>query len=684
MSTDFALRLRNELSGPARAAASSLGEVQSELKQTSAALDTLERKQKTVARTLSKGTTAGVGRSGTGAQGVYGGPMYQRKTGPTARRYAFTGKAMVDTFKSGEAMAKSPVGASLGGVNSAAGGASGAIASSFSGGTAIAAIAATGAIAAAVGMLIMKFGQLAIAAGTWLVQMQLQRQAALLSFKLMFGGVDQASAVYKQAIALSVKLGQSAEETVSVFQALGAQGMKAPEIETMVKSLADLKLVAPQIQSDRAISAIGQILSKGKLGLEELQGQLGDSANLNVGYVKDALGEILKVRGKTEAEIRSKVDKLISAGSVDSKTGIKAVQMAISRMAGGGEAGVAAMAASKSLGGTLAQLSNLPKNLAMTFDLPGTEPIIAFGQAILKVLDLSKKDGAAAALQDSVGGLFKTITTVAGAEMPGEKGIERFLFGVADAIDSVDTVISNVAPIARALWGGMKEGFSEVSDALGPLASELGKLFGSQFASKGQILALAAREIGKGLAYIVVAAGGVIAVLLAIGGVVAGIGAAIGGSFLALAGQIGSFVTAAFTAGVDFVQGFVNGITSALGSVADAASSIGSTAVGAVEGVLRIQSPSRVMAELGGHTAAGFAMGVDGGAAPVDSAMTNLVAPPAVGGAAPASSAASGGGRSVTINITVNGGAGAKETADTIAQTLRDLFDQQNVELGFA
>lgn len=680
MSLDFSLRLKNELSGPAQAAASSLEQVQSELKQTAAALDAVERKQKTVARALATGTAAGVGRSSTGAQKVYGGPMYRRKDGPTARAYAYKGKALVDTVRSGEMLAKSSPTAALGGVNAAAGGASSSIASSFSGGAAIAAI---GAVAAAVGMLIMKFGQLALAAGTWLVQMQLQRQAALLSFKLMFGGVDQASAVYKQAIALSVKLGQSAEETVSVFQALGAQGMKAPEIETMVKSLADLKLVAPQIQSDRAISAIGQILSKGKLGLEELQGQLGDSANLNVGYVKDALGEILKVRGKTEAEIRSAVDKLISAGKVDSATGIKAVQMAISRMAGGGEAGAAAMAASKTLGGTLTQLANLPKNLALSFDLPGTEPIIAFGQAILKVLDLSKEDGAAAALQNSVGGLFKTVTGIFGQELPGASGIERIVYGVADAIDFIDTVVSNFAPISQALWGGMKEGFSEVSEALGPLASELGKLFGTSFASKGQMLAVVAREIGKGLAYIVITAGAVIAAITAITTVVLGLTAAIGGSFIGMVGMVGSafsavvetissFFTRAYDAGGNIVQGVADGITARLGSVMEAANAIGNTAIAGVTSTLTIRSPSRVMAELGAHTAAGFVGGVDAGAPAVDASMANLVTPPAAG--TPGASS-SGGGRTININITVNGGSSPKETADAVAQALQSLFD---------
>lgn len=698
MSTDFAIRLRNELSGPAEAAASSLEEVQRELKQTTAALDTLEQKQKTVARTLAK-TSPGSRKAES--------PFSDQKTkvskifdasGGTRddmRRGQLANIASARRGRSLRATSFAPVSASVPSAGAAMPGATGGGLGSMlgSGGATVAAITA---IAAAVGMLVAKFGELTAAAGAWLVSTQIQREASLLSFKLMFGGINQASAAYEQAIGLSMKLGQSAEETISVFQSLGAQGMKTNDIETMVKSLADLKLVSPNIQADRAISAIGQIMSKGKLGMEELQGQLGDSANLNVGYVKDALAEILNIRGKTEADIRAKVDKMMQAGKIDSSTGVKAVQMAISRMAGGGKPGEAAMAANKSLGATLAQLANLPKNLGLTMQLPGTEPIIAFGQAVLKVLDVTQKP--AKALQASVGGLFKSIVAAIGGELPGESGIEKLVYGIADAIDMVDTVVNNVAPVAKAMWGGMKEAFTETYDALGPLAAELGKVFGGQFASKGQLIAAVAKEMGKGLAYIVIAAGAVVAALTAVMGVVLGLGAAISAGILGTIAMVGTAVTSAiaivsgfategFDAGMNIVDGVAQGITAGLAKVAEAAASIGSTAISAVTSTLTIRSPSRVMAKLGAHTAAGFAIGVDAHAPQVDAAMTSLVAPPDAAAAQPGGAGRSGGG-SITININITGGKDSEELASELSRllpaVLRDAFDQMGAEMGLA
>lgn len=723
MSVILEVSMRDALSGPARAAASSMRTLKSEVHGASAALEGLEKKQDKVARALERSAARAassearqaarreqkVGRSMRFAEvesalaarthkvASHGDPISVRremKKKQLANVAAARGAAMVarkaSMTSAGGAVASRAPGA-VGGVASAASGASGGLGSMLAGGAAVAGIAA---VAGAVGMLTIKMAELTASAGRWLVATQLQREASLLSFRLMFGGVENASAAYKKAIALSMQLGMSTADTVHTFQALGAQGIKVNDIETMVKSLADLKLVAPNIQADRAISAIGQIMSKGKLGLEELQGQLGDSANLNVGYVKDALGEILNVRGKTEAEIRSKVDALISAGKVDSATGIKAVQKAISRMAGGGEAGVAATAASKSLGGILSQLSNLPANLALSMDLPGTGPIKEFGQAILNVM---KVDGPVAkALQDSVGGLFESATKILFGDMPGESGITKFVLGVADALDTIDTVINNVAPIAKAFLSGMGEGFSEVWNVLSPVAKELGEIFGASFESKGEAIAAVAKLVGKGFAYMVVGVGAVVAVIGVLSSIIPAVIGALGYASLALVaivtGGIGSaitsiaeFATKAYDAGMSIVEGVASGITAGLAAVAAAAASIGSTAVSAVESALIIHSPSRVMAELGAHTAMGFAVGVNDNAGPVDAAMTSLVAPPA--GAAGGAAAASGSMGNVTININIDGsGKDAKEIGDHVAKilpaALRDALDQVAVEMG--
>lgn len=629
---------------------------------------------------------------------------YAAKAGPTARAYGPTGRVFAATERSREALAgmKTPGrppsirGPRPSAANDNGGSGVGSVTSMLKAGAVVAVI---GQIYSALGSVAMKLGEVTFAAGKWLLTTQMQRDASLLSFKLMFGGVDQANKAYERAIGLSMKLGTSAEETIGVFQSLGAQGMKIDDIETMAKSLADLKLVAPNMDPKRAIAAVGQIMSKGKLGLEELQGQLGDSANLNVGYVKDALAEILKVKGKTESETRAKVDKLISAGKIDSTTGVKAVQMAISRMAGGGEAGAAAMSANRSLAGTLSQLVNLPKNLGLTMQLPGTEPIIEFGQAIIKVLDVTKAP--AKALQESVGGLFKSMVDVMFTGAPGESEIQKLVYGVRDAIDAVRATVDVVGPPIAAFVGGLVDGFADMWRVSAPLVGEIAKMFGGENQTAAQFMAQAARELGKAFAYVVVGTAAALAAVTAFAGAAFALVAAPFAELSMLVGQTiavieqvietvsgtGNTLFAEGTMmGTNLIDGFAGGILAGIATVAEAASSLGSSAVSSVQATLDMHSPSRVMAELGGFTAAGFAAGVNDNAGPVDRAMTSLVSPPApvaggAGGGAGGTSVSRGG---ISIVVNVQGGASAEETGKVVAEQIRKVLESMGDEMAVA
>ncbi|MDO4246211.1 MAG: phage tail tape measure protein [Deinococcus sp.] len=65
--------------------------------------------------------------------------------------------------------------------------------------------------------------------------------------------------------------------------------------------------------------------------------------------------------------------------------------------------------------------------------------------------------------------------------------------------------------------------------------------------------------------------------------------------------------------GLDIVQGLVNGILAGPRLVLAAARTLGSKVVEGVKGVLNIQSPSRVMKELGEFTSEGFVVGIESG-----------------------------------------------------------------------
>jgi phage-related protein len=137
------------------------------------------------------------------------------------------------------------------------------------------------------------------------------------------------------------------------------------------------------------------------------------------------------------------------------------------------------------------------------------------------------------------------------------------------------------------------------------------------------------------------------------------------------------------------IDGLVGGIAGGAAHVADALKNVGQGAIDGVKGLLGIHSPSAVMMELGGHTAEGFAQGVDSGAGRAQGAITDAVAPPS---AAPAGGGSGGGSGGVTIDvggITLTVGAGAsKETAAQIAEVLpaalTKAFEEIAIQMGGA
>ena len=95
-------------------------------------------------------------------------------------------------------------------------------------------------------------------------------------------------------------------------------------------------------------------------------------------------------------------------------------------------------------------------------------------------------------------------------------------------------------------------------------------------------------------------------------------------------------------------------------------------AITAARETLGIASPSRVFAEIGGHTAEGFERGVHGGTRGAQDAMAAMVAPPDAAGAAGAFA-----GRGGVFQVFVDGaGREALGIVDEIEQRMGVTFDR--------
>lgn len=175
-------------------------------------------------------------------------------------------------------------------------------------------------------------------------------------------------------------------------------------------------------------------------------------------------------------------------------------------------------------------------------------------------------------------------------------------FGIGTVIRLVATLPGRVVALAAATWSGARAAFSAGVSAVARIVAALpGRVSGALQSIPGRVRSLA-----------------------------------------------GSASAAAAGVGRAIISGLVGGIRSMAGAAASAAMQAVSAAVSAARSALGINSPSRVFAEIGKQTIAGYAQGVTGNAPvaarAVGAAMPGAPAMPAFGRSAPASRGGSGGG----------------------------------------
>lgn len=519
------------------------------------------------------------------------------------------------------------------------------------------------------------------------------RQAALGGLTQVMKSASGAKDVFDVGVNLSARWNIDPRETVTQLQDLVSKGFSAKEARVLLTASADLKVMNPNANIAGIMLAIGQIRSKGALQMEELQGQLAE-AGINIGKTLEIIG---KKTGRTVAQVR----KDISAGKVDSNTGIWAIVKSIEDM-GGGKLGSVADKASKSINGMLMGLQFRPGLMALKIAemIEGGAGEGALKGALSRLLAASDPEkspgmkrllaGASDLANELLQMLFGPLANAGGAG-----GLQTILNQTARAVEMVAGAVRTVRPLVQGFLAGFGEGASQVFTVVMMVAQAMG----GPFAGKLGGAAGAARLVGKALAWVIGILAGVVVGLVAASASVMGfvnglfaLGAviigAVAAALSALSALPGVLLAAGVTMGTNMWTGFVQGIEAGVAAVTDAGTRLADAAKSAVATTLDQHSPSRVMMEMGGYTAQGFAQGVEGGAGQVDAAMTGLVTPPAPvlgkGGGGTTSNTLSAGG--VTINITVEGGgSGANpqaigaETRAAVAAALEDLLAQMGL-----
>lgn len=135
-----------------------------------------------------------------------------------------------------------------------------------------------------------------------------------------------------------------------------------------------------------------------------------------------------------------------------------------------------------------------------------------------------------------------------------------------------------------------------------------------------------------------------------------------------------------FDVGGNLIKGLADGILNSAHWVVDAITGAVTGAIAAAKSLLGIASPSKVFAEIGGYTAAGFSEGVDDGAGAAQGSMAAMVTPGPAVTAAPAANGAQGGassGAKIDLSgatFTFHGVANADQAAAKIGEALTAIL----------
>jgi hypothetical protein len=153
-----------------------------------------------------------------------------------------------------------------------------------------------------------------------------------------------------------------------------------------------------------------------------------------------------------------------------------------------------------------------------------------------------------------------------------------------------------------------------------------------------------------------------------------------------LTSWFGGLVTEMVDVGRNLLMGLVEGVTGAVGAVVSAVTGAVGSAIDAAKDVLGIASPSKVFAEIGTQTAAGYTQGVEAGTPEAQGSLAAMASPTDAGATAPAAAAQSGSdagssvGRGASFDFqgatfVFHGVADAETASDRFAEMLTTLLE---------
>lgn len=487
------------------------------------------------------------------------------------------------------------------------------------------------------------------------VQMSDARNAGILSMEKLLGGADQASAAYDQIAVLAEQLGTSRDDALRQFKQLTLAGLGQDQATKAIEAVADLQKATGSGEALQRI--LKTIQAKGTLDARAIT-QLARGVGVPLDTIYKSIAQ---ATGKSIEQVKV----ALKTGAIDAATALPAILGVVNAKVGG----TAKAVASGTITGVIEQIKSAFGRIFSGIDL---SPVLRFLQSIYAALS----GPAGQRLGQSVSKLLNAIVGAFGQLTQGANPTS-IVDGIAKAVGVLGKVVAAVLP--------------PVVTAIRFVGSVVAWL-----ASHWKILAIVTAPIWLPIVVGAAAAAAVMAMLAApivaviaavswLGDAFDGVGDKIESALSSAWSAVTSFVGQMVDAGGALIDGLVQGIEDNAGKIIDAVVSACGGAIKAAISTLKIGSPSKVFAEIGGHTASGFAQGIDDHPGP-QAAIQRMVDPRAAGAAAGKAAATRGGGigHKGDVNITVHvGGTNAKpeEIAAAMGKELRRVRAEMGVVL---
>lgn len=467
------------------------------------------------------------------------------------------------------------------------------------------------ALAGAFAGVALAAGAAAIKIGATLLEASAFRERSIGRFTALLGDKKKADEEFLDAVKIAERSPYDPDQVVNSLAKLSTSFKDDTTRREIFGAISDFTTVTAGGNEGlkNITKAITDVAGKGQLEMEELKGQLGD-AGLGVNVVLPKIAALLGIQGRTEEERLKKVRKAIKDGKVSGEVGVFAIYQAMKEVAGGGPAGSATEKASGTIDGLISNIKGGMKTLFGMMDTTKWAGIVALKGLLSDVANLFRSDSKEGA------GLTAGIRRLSDVAAP--------IFGLLrQDLGNMKALLSGNAAESQGFYDG---------------------LTGILYAVYG---------IAKAFAY---ATYGVVQFF----GWLSSLGERLGDT----AFEVVQWGARMYEAGANLVDGLIEGIKAALGRLRDTVTGMGTDTVRWLKEALKISSPSREMAAIGGWAAEGFAQGMERSSAPRDSA--GQLAGEALGGAARGAGGGLGGagGISVEVNLVLpGGGAGADPQA---------------------